>query len=562
MLVFITLYDTEISIAMTPELFHAPNPLNDPVLPVRWSRSNGGEAVPGVSTPLNADFWRAANVQAMVTMFHRLGAVSGRERGGEDGSTGPFAGRVRFFYGRVASDFDTVLAILGRLPGVDPASIERQLMGEVTGVAPLPASRLRPLVAAAKSAAVVVTIRREVRARVADTTRWWRAAVSRASHADGAVALQVFEDACARMPRDMAVQCLVAALHPGFVEQLATLARDATGDEATALAVISGVEMEESGLVRDLWRAARGDGDLSAYLDRYGFYAPDEGELSTRSWREDPAALEPMIAAYRSLAEDDGPEARMARTRAAYERAHATLRSKSSVRQRAKLAVLTRMTRQFTPARELGKTFMLLCLDAGRAGARRLGEVLAADGVLDDPDDVFYLRRAELAPALRRASTSDELRTRVQERRALRDAYAEIHLPIAFHGEGLRDLVEEQRNAAPAPPAEATRVLEGLGVSEGVCRARARVVTDPASGDIEPGDVLVSVTTDPGWAPLLSLCGAVVLDMGSMLSHGAIVARELGVPCVANVTDATRVIRDGALVEVDGTRGRVTIVEQ
>jgi pyruvate,water dikinase len=464
---------------------------------------------------------------------------------------------VRFFYGRLASDFDTVLAILGRLPGVDPAAIELQLMGEVTGIAPLPAPRWRPLVAAAKTARVVATIRREVRRQVDDTMGWWRESVARAATADGAGALRVFEDACARMPRDMAVQCLVAALHPGFVEKLAALARDVTGDEATALALISGVEMEESSLVRELWRVARDDADLSGFVDRYGFYAPDEGELSTRSWREDPAALKPVLDAYRRLDDGDGPPARLGRTRAAYDVAYGRVRAGATPSQRVELVVLARIARQFTPARELGKTLMLLCLDAGRAGARRLGEVMAGDGILGDPDDVFYVQRSELPAALRGTLDRDTLRRRVEERRALRRAYAEVHLPVAFHGAELRDIVEAQRMAS-AP--EVATVLEGLGVSEGVCRARARVVVDPSAVDIEPGEVLVCPTTDPGWAPLLSLCGGVVLDMGSMLSHGAIVARELGVPCVANVVDGTRTIPDGAIVEVDGTAGRVTVL--
>ncbi|MFM8846548.1 MAG: PEP-utilizing enzyme [Actinomycetota bacterium] len=104
-------------------------------------------------------------------------------------------------------------------------------------------------------------------------------------------------------------------------------------------------------------------------------------------------------------------------------------------------------------------------------------------------------------------------------------------------------------------------VLSGVSGSPGVARGVARVVHDPAEpGDLAPGDILVAPCTDPSWTPLFMTSAAVVVHVGGQISHAVIVSRELGVPCVVSVTDATDRIADGALVEVNGDRGTVTIV--
>lgn len=99
-----------------------------------------------------------------------------------------------------------------------------------------------------------------------------------------------------------------------------------------------------------------------------------------------------------------------------------------------------------------------------------------------------------------------------------------------------------------------------MGVGGGEVTGRARVVLDPAASQLEPGEILVCRSTDPGWVALFHLAGGVVIDMGGQMSHGAIVARELGVPCVAGTEDGTRRLRTGDLVHLDGTTGRVEVL--
>ena len=115
----------------------------------------------------------------------------------------------------------------------------------------------------------------------------------------------------------------------------------------------------------------------------------------------------------------------------------------------------------------------------------------------------------------------------------------------------------------PSTDSDGGAALSGIAAAPGNCTAVARVIDDPTSPESEefaPGEVLVASTVDPGWAPLLAVAGAVVLDIGGKLSHGAMVARELGIPCVVNVKHGTSSLRSGSTVEVDGSSGTVTAV--
>jgi pyruvate,water dikinase len=103
--------------------------------------------------------------------------------------------------------------------------------------------------------------------------------------------------------------------------------------------------------------------------------------------------------------------------------------------------------------------------------------------------------------------------------------------------------------------------FNGTGVSRGQVTGPARIILDPTEVDMQVGDVLVARTTDPSWASLMYPAAALVVEIGGQLSHAAVVARELGIPCVMGIPDVTRGLRDGDLVQVDGTTGRVEVIE-
>jgi pyruvate,water dikinase len=191
----------------------------------------------------------------------------------------------------------------------------------------------------------------------------------------------------------------------------------------------------------------------------------------------------------------------------------------------------------------------LQSLDVGRAAARRIGALLAADGVLADPEDVFLLTLNELTGAL-----PADPRGLVQERRALRERYQGLELASpCWTG---------TPEARPVVAAERVDSLTGVAASPGLVEGRARVVTDPAEADMEPGEILVAHTTDPGWASLMFLATSLVVDIGGLLSHAAVVARELGIPCVMNTGVGTQVLTTGDVCRVDGNAGTVEVLER
>ena len=206
------------------------------------------------------------------------------------------------------------------------------------------------------------------------------------------------------------------------------------------------------------------------------------------------------------------------------------------------------------PLRSVGKIAYARSLDVARAAARRVGTLLAEDGVLDDPSDVFYLTEPELLGAL-----PADVSGTMASRRGLRISYQALELPTTWTGPPEARPVSSDGSSAAV---EVGGTIEGTGVSSGTVEARVRVVTDPADAELEPGEILVARTTDPSWASIMFLSSALVVDIGGQLSHAAVVAREVGVPCVMGTDDGTRRLRTGDLCRVDGGAGTVTVLER
>jgi pyruvate,water dikinase len=253
------------------------------------------------------------------------------------------------------------------------------------------------------------------------------------------------------------------------------------------------------------------------------------------------------------MTEDRSPAATQARRTAEREAAErAVLAALPSIKRPATRALL-RTGRRIIPLREVTKGCFVRALDAARWAAREYGGHLHRDGLLDDPSDVFHLTFAEVIAG--RTATLTDL---VAERARTRARYQAIELPDRWIGRP--EPVPAQ--PASAPPEEPRGELTGLGVGPGTAAGRACVITDPARLDeLRAGDVLVCRLTDPGWTSMFLIASAVVIDTGSPMSHGAVVARELGIPCVVNTGNGSTVIRTGDRVEVDGSSGAVRILE-
>jgi phosphohistidine swiveling domain-containing protein len=188
---------------------------------------------------------------------------------------------------------------------------------------------------------------------------------------------------------------------------------------------------------------------------------------------------------------------------------------------------------------------------AARAQIAAVGAELAERTLLETADDVFFLE----LPEARSALAGVDHRGLVAQRRADYDReLRRRHVPRILLSDGTEP---EALAVGPGPAAPADGALVGTPASAGTVTAPARVVLDPVGAHLEPGEVLVAPSTDPGWTPLFLTAGALVMEMGGANSHGAVVAREYGIPAVVGVPGATAAIATGDVVTVDGASGRV-----
>jgi len=302
---------------------------------------------------------------------------------------------------------------------------------------------------------------------------------------------------------------------------------------------------------------------VTAFLREYGYRGPSEWDIGADSWETRPELPLALIDRLRQLGEDSSPEARRAakanEVEEATAKALALLGDDEEAKQTLQAAVAS--ARRFAGWRERGKTNCIKVLNEARVALTELGRRLHEQGHLGHPRQVFMALDAELETLVfDPASLTETLAARERQWQEL----LEVQEPTFIEGgTPLTPLPELPRRAdgvtASAKPGD---VLTGGPGAAGVARGRARVVLDTgAISEFQPGEILVAPQTDPSWTPLFMVSAGVVVDAGAMGSHARIVSRELGIPCAAGVSGATRQIPDGTLVEVDGSAGTVTILE-
>ncbi len=189
---------------------------------------------------------------------------------------------------------------------------------------------------------------------------------------------------------------------------------------------------------------------------------------------------------------------------------------------------------------------------------RRLGDDLVAEGRLEDPSDVFYLSIDELADVLEGASVTSDLRDLVRLRRAEYARFAEHGAAVPARDP--RHPRTDARGGALGRDDPDPSRLRGIPSAPGRAEGQAALVLDPRGTGVPPGRILVAKSTDPGWIFLMATAAGLVTERGSLLSHTAIIGRELGIPTVVGVEGATTQIEDGAVIAMDGSTGEVRIV--
>lgn len=299
------------------------------------------------------------------------------------------------------------------------------------------------------------------------------------------------------------------------------------------------------------------DAGLTRFLDRYGHRAVAEIDVGMARWADDPAHIINVLANYLRLDNPDlAPDVQFSKAAeeagAQVERLVARARSRSAVHGVLVRAALHR-ARVFAGLRELPKYQLVVGLAEVRRQLLHVGRDLARAGDLDKPEDIFFLDFAEARNIIAGKDDPGAVRRLVQERRA---AYGlelgRRHIPRVLLSDGTEPEAL-QAAAGPAPGA-----LAGSPASAGTVTGAARIILDPAGAHLEPGEILVAPSTDPGWTPLFLTAGGLVMEMGGPNSHGAVVAREYGIPAVVGVPDATGRITTGQRITVDGGAGTVT----
>ena len=515
------------------------DPLNGPSAPgLHWTTSNIGEAMPGVQTPLSWTLWAYPAEHAAREGMYAIGAISRAER-----VVPPTEDRfIRAFCGRVAQQIEFMTMLGDRMPGTSGQEAAVSVFGEVPqDIDYQPTTRRYPIVAW-RLPLTHVTAVRQARAAAAETDAWYRAQIGGVAALDLPAARRMFRESARRLDVCMTIQAktIVAVAQPLFQALSDVIAKAGVGD----LSTLSGSGGAEMAVVSDIWQAAQGRLPLETVIANHGFHGPMEGELSSRVWREDDAPLTRMLEAYAErenpVRADDAPK------RAEQQRM--VLAAFPAV-QRPAVRLVLRLAESRLLIRGVAKRAFLQAFDVSRASARRIGELLAAEGRLGDPDDVFYLTVEEQTGELPREAP--EL---IERRRERRKQYVAMELPSYWVGE------------APvgfsASDAGSVDEVTGVGVSPGVAEGIARVVDDPSFAEVEPDEILVAPTTDPSWASIMFVSSALVVDIGGPLSHAAVVARELGIPCVVGSVSGTREVTSGDRIRVDGDTGVVTILER
>ncbi len=368
--------------------------------------------------------------------------------------------------------------------------------------------------------------------------------------------VEKFKTWCQKTLDDFAPKVLTATLLAAFsLQRLETLLQKCTDETAAknlASRLISGlsgnltVETNEK-----LRQVGIGKITLADFLIDYGHRAVGEFELAQPRWREDTTYLEQIIASFsQKTSEPDGqaPEnnqhfARQIEQRETAEKELAEIIAKKTGLRKQIESELD-FTRLYMPFRETAKFYLMLGYEQIRRTLVELDNRYTLNG------GIFYLVPDELEQLIR----GEELSDVIAERKTKRELLLQIEVPDVIFSDSLDRI-------GAALPTDAADAYVGVGVSAGIAKGQARVLLKPS--DIQPSErdyILVCPSTDPAWTPLFLHAAGLVMERGGLLSHGAVVAREYGVPAVVNIPNATQNITDGQMLQIDGNQGTVSII--
>jgi rifampicin phosphotransferase len=295
---------------------------------------------------------------------------------------------------------------------------------------------------------------------------------------------------------------------------------------------------------------------IRAWLDAYGMRGVGEIDITRPRWGERPAMLLPMLLGNIKTFEPGAGQRRFEQGRQEAQKKEQELLERlralpDGPQKAAETKQMIDRVRTFIGYREYPKYGMVCRYFVYKQALLEEAERLVQAGVLREKEDIFYLRFQELHDVVRTHQVDDQL---IRLRKGAFRSYQALTPPRVLTSDGEAITGAYRRNDVPAG------ALVGLPVSAGAVEGRARVVLNMAEAELEAGDILVTAYTDPCWTPLFVAIKGLVTEVGGLMTHGAVIAREYGLPAIVGVEQATRLIRDGQRIRVHGTDGYVELL--
>jgi pyruvate,water dikinase len=332
---------------------------------------------------------------------------------------------------------------------------------------------------------------------------------------------------------------------------------DVIRPHADVVAFLQNVEAE--GFLDELVKLAGGRearDAIRAWLDEYGMRCVGEIDITKPRWSERPSTLVPLILGNVKNFEPGAGERRFEQGRQEAQKKEEELLERlralpDGERKAEEAKRMIDRVRTFIGYREYPKYGMVSRYFVYKQALLEEAERLVQGHVLRENEDIFYLRLEEIVDVVRTQRADHQL---IRERKEAFASYRALTPPRVLTSDGEAVRGAYRRDDVPAG------ALVGLPVSAGTIEGRARVILDMAEADLEAGDILVTAFTDPSWTPLFVAITGLVTEVGGLMTHGAVIAREYGLPAVVGVENATRLIRDGQRIRVHGTDGYVEIL--
>jgi pyruvate,water dikinase len=300
---------------------------------------------------------------------------------------------------------------------------------------------------------------------------------------------------------------------------------------------------------------------VGKFMRHYGMRGVGEIDIGRKRWREDSTPLMQVLGSYLQI-EDEGKAPNVIFRQGAVAAEKALAEAEEAIRKTHGGWLRARIfrwaigrARRLLGLRESPKFFIIRIMGVVRQAMIDSGRELAAAGILYDPLDVFLLRMDELEAMARGEERDWKAAVRANRANQEREGRRK-QIPVLLLSDG--------RAFYPTSPAHAQAgqdILAGSPVSPGMVEGRVRIVLSPQHAGLQPGEIMVCPGTDPAWTPLFLAAGGLIMEVGGMMTHGAVVAREYGIPAVVGVAQATQRLQTGQLVRLDGSSGLVTVLD-